>query len=562
MAGRRKKRHICIDAEKEMQVLAVCLFLLSLFAACVQEKGQKNAKGGVQTDAYEQISLYCDVDFWKPAAWSTDPDTITGEITEKTGVAVDVTVPSLDADRKLSLMILNDRMPDVISVTDTTVIRQLISSGKVWNLEEFLQAYCPDSHLLTQFPEDIRQALVKRDGAWYAYPSHINSSDARRIWKPSSQYYEDYIRCDYNNAVIWNKSLLHRLGISQEELHTEEQVLAAFQKAAESDLLVRGKSLLPILIDGNNYQESTLQFLLNTFGAEYLDEDGNYRDILLSPQAKHALKFLQTVFAEGYCSSDMMTITNEKVKEYAASGRVLCFIGNIANLSSIGREWVSSGAVLSSDGALPVLGKNLRASTGWLSTFIAKDCACPERVAAWLDYMTGDEGMRLWNFGYEGRHYSCDSQGLIVRTKEQERLDDWYSQTGIGTWWMFYNASWSKSVLKAPETGSVEELGERAHTAFGRDAETVIYDNGPFLFSDMISGDGVWEDRVDAVNKWEEDMIAEVILAKEEEEFEQKYARMVDGMMDRGIEAVDRRRNVYFRERCRELGVVPEKVNK
>lgn len=538
---------------KQIQALCLCLLLCGMCCLSLQEQGAKNPRGGVKTDCYERILLYCDVEFWKPPGWSVEPDTITGDITRRTGIALDVTVPEQDADRRLSLMLLNDELPDLISVTDETVIRQLVTSGKVWNLEEFLSKYGKQSHLLTEFPQDVKQELIKRDGAWYAYPSHLDSAQARTIWKPGSDYYGQYVKYNYNYAIIWNKKLLKRLGIDQTKLHTLRQVQAALQKAAKSGLQVSGRQVVPLLMDGSSYQDTALGFLMQTFGAMPLDEQGSYRDIRLSPQAKQALRFMQDAVAKGYCPSDTLVISNEKVKEEIASGRVLCFIGNIANAAFTGRDWISSGAVLSPDGSAPVLGKSSGANRGWISTFVAKDCACPEKTAAFLDYMTSDEGMKLWMYGYEGEHYTCDGQGLIVRTREQRRLEDWYTKTGIGAWWMFNNAAWSRSVLKEPEKGSQEELEDQARMAYGRDAHTVIYDSAPFDFAGRISAQSWLGRKENDINAWAEQAVPEVVLAKDKEEFEQRYERLVQGMEKRGIQIVDREKNTYYKENCKTL---------
>ena len=50
-------------------------------------------------------------------------------------------------------MILKDELPDLIVATDKNVINQLIRSGKVWSLQDFFETYCPDSHLLKDFPK-------------------------------------------------------------------------------------------------------------------------------------------------------------------------------------------------------------------------------------------------------------------------------------------------------------------------------------------------------------------------------------------------------------------------
>lgn len=303
----------------------------------------------IQEEPVDYASLYCDVDFWNPMEWSTEENTITGDITKKTGLALEITVPSQEADKKLSLMMLNDEMPDIISVTDSTVISQLTSSGKVWKLEEFLETYCPDSHILENFPQDVKQELIIRDGDWYAYPSHINSAGAAEIWKPSSQFYVDYNTYNHNYVIMWNRKLLERLGISEDELHSEKQVLTALEKASVSGLKVKRNNIIPLMVDGSSYMETTLGFLQSTFGAQYLDDEGNYQDIMLHAGTKQALRFLYIGLKESYIPLNTLTISNDRVKEYIAGGRVLCFIGNAANAGFDGEDWISSGAIVSSE---------------------------------------------------------------------------------------------------------------------------------------------------------------------------------------------------------------------
>lgn len=540
------------------EVLAVCLFLVTLVCA---GQGAEMQVGGGKSDSYDWIYLYCDVDFWNPSEWSVEKNTITGDITQKTGIALRVDVPERDADRRLSLMLLNDELPDIISVTDPTVIHQLVTSGKVWNLQEFLSAYCPNSHLLTEFPEDIRQELIKRDGAWYAYPSHMQSADAYKIWTPNSSFYEDYIQYNHNYVIIWNKSLLKRLGIEESELHTQSQVIAALKKAKESDLMVRGKPIIPLLMDGAGYQETALAFLMNSFGAEPLDSEGNYRDPLRAPETKRALEFMQTVLSTGYCPVETLSYTGEKVNKCMAEGRTLCFIGNVANITYVGNEWVSSGAVLSADGSSPVLGKNLHANQGWISTFVSKNCSNPEKVATWLDYMTSDEGMRLWGYGYEGEHFSYDRQGLIARTSEQQSMESQYTQTGIGTWWMFVNTAWVYSALKEPEQGSNERMKMELQMAYGKDEATVLYDNMPFDFSGELYAESALGERENQLFLWTDGQLRKVILASDAEEFEREYLLLMRGMEERGIAIIDGKKNGFFKENCKRLSITPEKIN-
>ncbi|MFQ7549452.1 MAG: hypothetical protein ACLRMZ_02970 [Blautia marasmi] len=58
----------------------------------------------------------------------------------------------------------------------------------------------------------------------------MNSQDSRKIWKPSSKFYEDWTNYNDNNAVIWNRELLRKAGLTIEDVQTEEQVLAAWEQ--------------------------------------------------------------------------------------------------------------------------------------------------------------------------------------------------------------------------------------------------------------------------------------------------------------------------------------------
>ena len=118
---------------------------------------------------------FSNVSFWNPpTTWSTDANTVQGVITQKTGLTFTMDIPPQDADAELTLSLVSGELPDVIAITNDAPIKQLVDSGNVWKIEELLKKYDPSSHLLTQFPADIKQRLVVRDGGWYAYPSHMS----------------------------------------------------------------------------------------------------------------------------------------------------------------------------------------------------------------------------------------------------------------------------------------------------------------------------------------------------------------------------------------------------
>lgn len=506
---------------------------------------------------YAHISLFCDVDFWVPPEWETEERTITGKITQKTGVVVDTNVPPQDANSHLRLMLANGQLPDVVSVTDGTTVSQLVSSGKVWDLEELLQQYLPDSHLLRDFPKDVREGLEQRDGGWYSFPSHLYCGDVTAIWPPSSQCYQDMVDYGYNNGILWNKKLLEELGLSIESLKTEEQVLGAWETALGKNRAgQRGEAVIPLLLDGQNYQESSLIFLRDTFGTEPVDGNGAYVDFFLQPEMKDALRFLNQALQRGCLQPEMMTLSNAEIRDLLMEDRVLCFIGNTANIDIDPREWETSGPIFPSSGKHPVYGKEQDASLGWMQTFFSKSCEHPKELAKWLDYMTSSEGMLLWNYGEEGVYYEWE-EGLVRPKEAWKEAQRNGGKTGIGAWWMFANTAWERHMLAPYEEGSLEDADQRIRVTYGKAKETRRYDSSLLNFS-LEEDMKVLESQI---GEYKSSQVAKVVLAGDNKQFEQEYQAMLQGLEQLGIKELDRKKDAKYQENCRKRGQKIQKVN-
>lgn len=532
-------------ARKKRFQYTVLLILLALglaIAACgKQEEAPK--KGDTE---YIRLSLFCDVNFWKPPQWEIKKDSITGKISEKTGVVIDTNVPAQDADKQLSLLLMNGELPDMISVTDNTMISQLVDSGKVWDLEEFFETYLPDSHILRDFPQDVLKMLKERDGGWYAWPSHIDSDDAREQWPPSAECYADEKEYLWNCGIIWNKKLLDELGISIQQLQTKEQVFHAFSMAKEWNRMQKDKKIIPLLVDGIDYQEFTLDFLQETFGMLPVGEDGAYRSAVLQPETKEALQFLNQALREGYMSPEQLTWQNLTVKDTLAGGQVLCFIGNIANSDINALEWVSSGQIRSDSGKSPVWGKRNTSATGWLNTFLSKSCEHPKELAVWLDYMTSEEGLLLWDCGLQGVDYELDQTGLVRRFTQEENPD----KNEISVWWPFGNLAWLWSVLAPYEEGSQEDAASKIKVAYAKTEGTKIYDASLI----DISLEGEEKKLEETLNAYARKEISVLLLTGSPEEFEEKYKSLIEALEQKGIRELDKQKNSLYQQKCREAG--------
>lgn len=504
---------------------------------------------------YTYISLFCDVDFWTPPRWDTSEDTITGKITKGTGVVLETEVPPQDADNRVRLMLANNNLTDLVCVTNATTISQLASSGKFWDLEEFFQKYLPEAKLLKNFPEDVKQGLIKRDGKWYAFPSHLAIGEVMELWEPSSECYQDMVEYATNSGIIWNKKLLLELGLQVEDLRTQEQLLQVFEKAVQANIGSK-EPIIPLMLDGQNYWDHSLQFFMETFGAEYVDEDGNYMDIMRQPEAKEALSYLNQMVQNGYFQAEWLTLSNAKIRQMIAEGTVLCFVGNTANIDIDPKEWVTSGPILPSSGEHPVYGREREVGLGWMNTFISKTCEHPVELARFLDYMTSPEGMFQWEFGEEGVHFELQDH-LVKLTEEGKRAKRDYGNTGVGAWWMFHNTAWERSILAPYEEGSEEEAETLIKVTYGKAKETRQYNSSLLAMSLGKRGENLEAELQDYKKK----QILKVILAENNVQFEQEYQIMMDRLNEMGICELDIQKNIQYQENCREQDDRIPKVN-
>ncbi|GIP17276.1 hypothetical protein J40TS1_29180 [Paenibacillus montaniterrae] len=557
-------------------MLAVCLVVLLLIVGCSQQSGNgsANSNGSSQGSGNEgngdldKAIWFSTIDFWNPPTnWDTDPQTVTGAITEKTGLTFEFNIPAQDGETKLNLMLVSGGadFPDVVTITNEVLGKKLIEAGKVWELDEFLQQYDPQSHLLTSFPADIKQAIVSRDGGFYAYPSHMQSEDASKLYPPSGQFYVDIVEYASNGALVVNSRILEEAGLTLADIQTESGLLAAYQKIQDMNLQVDGAPVIPLLVDGKSYQNTTLGFLQDSFGAMPVDKDGNYRDRLLAPETKEALKFLNKAYQSGFLDPGQMTVDNAAVKADMASGRVFTFIGNSADTSFDKNDyWTSSGPILADSGTAPVLGKSKQAGGGWMKTYISKTTKHPEKLAKWLSFMSSKEGMMLHIYGFEGIHYQLDEQGLVVKTEQglQDATD--YMKTGVFAYWPFHHTSFSYSTQQPPseETDPFSITANRVQSAYGKHEKTKIYDNSSFqLPGDLFPADSKLANDELQIKTYKEAQVAKIVLAKSDVEFNQLYDELIEQIKKLGIEALDQERNNFVQQKNNEFGIKEVGIN-
>lgn len=495
-----------------------------------------------------EIYWYSDVSGWGPSGWANGVTSspLLDEIKARTGIVFDIEQPPTDADTKLALMIASDDLPDLISITDSDTINQLIDSGKVWAMEEFFETYDPESHLLTDFPEDIKNAVINKFGGWYSFPSHMESSDHRETYPMSCDIFEDNVTKGHNSAIMFNQNIMDELGISQEDVQTEAGFYAACEKVKNSGYTVDGQSVIPVVLHGNQWISSSLDGIISeTFGVLPVDKEGNYIHLEMNPGYKEALGFVNKLIRNEYLDVNTLTLDENATLSYVESGRVFCWIANPAQSSKKAElSFTSFGPILAESGAVPTVPINLLAGTGWIQTFISKDCENPEALAKALSFATSEEGLWLNYYGIEGEDYTLQEDGTMVRT--EDGLERYTNDYNSNIWlWPFNDTDFFWNTTPGPDEGTEEYVYGIINAAIGKYEDTYIYDIGllSFVGTNVIEPSSDLGIKSSQITNYLESQKAKIVSSATEEAFEQEYQNMIDTLNSYDVTAVDEELN-------------------
>ncbi|MDI6617289.1 MAG: hypothetical protein QME45_01265 [Clostridiales bacterium] len=540
----------------------ITIVMVISMVGCGSNKGiSKNSKKEVGQE--DKIYWFSDVTGYGPSAWNTDSSPALDYIKNKIGITFNLEQPPTDADTKLGLMIASNQLPDMISVTDQDTIKKLIKSNKVWDMKSFFTKYDPDSHLLKDFPEDVKKALTDSYGGWYSYPSHMESTDNRKIFPPDDQVWVDVAQKGSNSCIMFNKEIMDALGITQADVSTEQGFLNACEKVKNSGHKVNGQAVIPLIFDGNMWIDASLDSIIAwNFGAVPVDADGNYRHLELSPGYKNALQFINRCIQKGYLDVNSLTIDSTAVKTYLDAKRVFCWIGNQANEAKDNMPWVSYGPIVADNNARPAMPVNKSAGTGWIQTLISKDCKNPEKLAKLISWASSREGLLINYYGEENKDYTIDKKGIVTKTESQtKKFNDDYKNNVL--LWPFANTSFERNTEPVPDPKTNRGVEVALMPALGKYEKTYMYDQSllGFLNSNVIEPSSDLGVKLSQIKTYLEQQKAKVVTAKSDSAFEKEYANMINTLQTYNINAVDKEYNKAFKENCEKTGEKIEDVN-
>lgn len=338
-------------------------------------------------------------------------DEVSAKIKEMTGITINFISPVDDSGDMLQMMIAGETLPDLITIdAGSENVVKLAEEGYVWPIDTVASHWAPT--LNERIEDDVRAYYEMDDGHLYGLPSLAYSE----------KYVTEDTKFDTNGGLLIRKDW-YEWYIAQPDakditkpsglLDAMSRVQAQFGNSVN---LFTGLLLDQFTSTGN---VSTI-YLSQYFGAPYEDADGNYQDVMETPQYAEMLAWLNTLYREGFIRQSNLTATTDSIGGTISRGEA--FVTTVApqnyyysyiNAYNDGVEYVP--LVLTNEaGETPIL-QDLTGN-GFLFTMMPKTGQHVESVIKLLDYLYSEEGQRLCMFGVEGDTWNwADEEHTMVK---------------------------------------------------------------------------------------------------------------------------------------------------
>lgn len=484
-----------------------------------EEAAEESAAADVDGPAWQKDTSPVDLTWFVGASWypyTWGDSLVSKNITEKTGVNVEIVTPTGDVNEELSLMMISGDLPDLISLGSwETSYNKLYEGGYVYSLNELADQY--DPYFYQVVDGSIIKWHTKEDGNLYCVPNDAYGEEqmAQTGMTAATQ------------TFLVRKDLYEEMG--SPDMTTPEGFLEALRQLKENYSTYKGVDITPFYAQGGSgYGLST--FLQNFLAVPY-EKDGKIYDRTTDPDYVEWLKTLRQAYEEGLIGIDYLVDSDDQVTEKANNGQYFCMLREwsgmqeantiLAQSENPDSYYIAVDGPSGKNGDAPLIFPG--SLDGWMSCFISKSCENPDRAIAFLTYMCSEEGQRDVFLGVEGETYDYVDGVPTLKPEFVEMMNsdfDTFSNTyGLGdTYWMLRNSvivdQWRP---EKPEyiKQMYDWANSHAYIAGG------IYNN---LEPTGDSDAAIAATRVS--QKWEE-VLPELITAGSDEEFDKIFEEFI-----------------------------------
>lgn len=400
---------------KKAAALFMATTMCLSFAGCGTQQGNSTIVDDGNADYPETLSIFCA----KSASLMddmTDYNDVYGFqlLEEKTGTHVEWTIPpGTGFEEKFNLMIAGGTLPDAIVANwNTKGIEQYIDDGVAVDISQYVEKYAPNLMAFSKENPTLARDYIFDGGKIYYFPLIRGEKKLNIFTGP-------VIRTD------WLQKLNLEVPTNKDELYA---VLKAFKEKDPNGNGQADEIPMSAYGAGNALQLVSMWGTKNNF---YI-EDGNVKYGIMEDSFEEGLAYVAKLYSEGLLDIDYVLqdrtamvgkITNNQVG-YAYEYQPTQIMTNMADkdpsfkFEGIPNFKDNNGVIRSMESAY-VNGVLDR------SAVITTANKNPLGTMKWFDFLYGEEGRNISNFGKEGDTYEM-KDGIPTFT---EKIDN--NQEGL-----------------------------------------------------------------------------------------------------------------------------------
>jgi putative aldouronate transport system substrate-binding protein len=313
-------------------------------------------------------------------------------------------VPAASVEEKLNAALASGTLADMVNMypIDSTTVRQALTSGQFWDVEEYLDEF---PNLSQIDPQTLESARI--DGELYGVP----------FQKIKARY-----------GVVVRQDWLDNLGL--EVPHTTEDLAEVAHAFTHDDPDGNGKNDTTGFIDREESFRVGFRSLTGYFGAGSqfeVTEEGQVVPAFTTDAFKEAMEWYRGVYEDGAVNQEFVTLQKSNQQDAIAQdkgGIVVTGLFEAKNYMALAQnadpdspmEWALVNDITYGDVPRRILTDTTGGMGGWLAfpKSEVKDEAELKKVLGFVDKLIDEEAYGLMTNGIEGTHYELDGDGVVT----------------------------------------------------------------------------------------------------------------------------------------------------
>ncbi|MFC5407123.1 extracellular solute-binding protein [Cohnella soli] len=403
-----------------------------------QEESAAPSSSPIKFDLFVNFS-------WFGMNWS---DPAAKNITDKTGVSLNITKPVSDDNQKINVMMSTGELPDFVLLDKKDpALQRMIDGGLLYSLEELIDQYAPE--MKNVLPKEALANYKAKDGKTYALVSFIEGEQYveaakkynalvgsnQSTWSIRQDYWEEIGKPDISNADSYIAAL--------EQIKAKHKDKIGFYTNANGVTNAKNLNSDAVVSLGTARQ----------FGVQSLIKDGDaVKSGLRSPEYQNVIKFLNRLSTKGLLTKDSFIDTKDIFTQKINNGDTASYVWTIGDGTKVPADNPNTSYTV-----MPPFDsyKDVRDGSGWTAIAITKKNKDPKRAIQFLSFLASEEGHKLTKWGVEGDKYVDAAQGAHYKMVDgkptylpeywADKQKDWSGvaeKNGLSEYWLAANSTW------------------------------------------------------------------------------------------------------------------------